>query len=56
MEVMAVVVEEIPDPKIDEDPMPKLNMVLDPLRDEDDGPVDTPEVEGAERPILDEMG
>ena len=53
---MVDVVEETHDPKIDEDPIPKWNVVPDPLRDEDDGPMDAPKFERDERPLLDEMG
>ena len=53
---MVVVVEETPHPKSDEDPIPKWNVVLDPLRDEDDRPVDSLEFVGTKRPLLDEMG
>ena len=56
VEVMAVVVEETRDPTIGEDTIPKGNVVLDPLRDEDDGPVEAPELAGTERPVVDEMG
>lgn len=53
---MADLVEETRDPTIGEDPIPKWNVVLYPLRDEDDGLVVTLEVEGDERPLVDEMG
>ena len=56
VEVVAVVEEETPDPKNDEDPTPKWNVVLDPLRDEDDVLVEAPEFEGAEGPLVDEIG
>ena len=56
VEVMAVVVEEISDPTIGEDPIQKWNVVPDPLRDQDDGPVEAPELVGNERLVVDEMG
>ena len=37
-----VAVEETPNPTIGEDPIPKGNVLLDPLRDEDEGPVEAP--------------
>ena len=56
VEVMVVVVEETLDPTIGEDPILKLNVVPDPLRDEDDGPIEAPELARTERPVVDEMG
>lgn len=56
VEVVAIVVEEIPNPKSDEDPIPKWNVVPDPLRDEDNELVDAPKVESAEDPLGDGMG
>ena len=49
-------VEETLDPTIGIYPIPKWNVVLDPLRDEDDGPVEAPELARTERPVMDEMG
>ena len=56
VEVLVAVVEETPDPTIGEDPIPKENVVPDPLRDEDDGPVVVHKVERDKRPLVDEMG
>ena len=56
VEVEMTVVEETLDPKSDEDPIPKSNVVPNPLRDEDDVLVDVPEVEGTKGPLVDEMG
>ena len=56
VEVAMTVVEETPDPKSDEDPIPKSNVVPEPLRDEDDVLVDVLEVKGIEGPLVDEMG
>ena len=53
---MADVVEETLDPTIGEDTIPKWNVVLDPLRDENDGPVEAPKMARTERLIVDEMG
>ena len=49
-------VQETLDPTVNEDPIPKWNVVPDPLRDEDDGPVETQKLVGVERLVVDEMG
>ena len=56
VELMAIVAEETPDPTIGEDPIPKGNVVPDPLRDEDEGLVEAPELVGTKRLVVDEMG
>ena len=52
---MEIVVEETLDPTISEDPIPKWNVVPNPLRDEDDGLVEALELEGIEMPVVDEV-
>ena len=53
---MVAVVEETPDPINDDDPSPKGNVMLDPLKDEVDGPVEAPGGARTDTPGVDEMG
>ena len=54
--VVVILVEGTFDPITDEDPIPKLNVVPDPLRDDDCGPTKMMEFEGMEGPLVDVMG
>ena len=56
VEVVKAMVEETPNPKSDEDPIPKWNVVPNPLRHEDNVLVDVAEVKGIEGPLVDEIG
>ena len=56
VEELTTVGEETPDPINDDDPNPKGNVVLDPLKDEADGPVEAPRGAGTDTPRVDGMG
>ena len=53
---LTTVVEETPDPINDDDPNPKGNVVPDPLKDEEDGPVEALGGAGTNTPGVDGMG